>query len=323
MKTSLIIISIFFTQQLLAKQFSRKTRELFNSEGPPNLNKNWYSGANEKEDLMKLIKILVKSKTGKMLLFTAKRKAAEQGKTLLDILNSGEGSITDTTLVRRFSPSRPDKVVYEAHSKVVINRDLSLKNAILDLAHELTHYTMRDTFNPYESDFTADQFVVSTVEGKGGEVDAFLVECQVLKELFPSSWEKHSNCEYVYDKNGEFSKNLGIEYFYKIGPFIDQFKTALNRYDIKASHFQSLSEETPIFISSAYGLPYPVAALEEYSIIMGRVCQNDKKRLAIIKAKLNAPERAPADISLKNNYKNIIAQYNKRCDLPLEVSLKP
>jgi hypothetical protein len=322
MKIVIFLTATLLIQTTFARQFSREARELFNDQ-EKSLTDLWFSGGDEKEDLMKLVKVLVKSKTGKLLLFKAKKKAALQGKTLLDVLNAGEGSITDTTLVRRFSPSRPDRVVYEAHSKVVINRDLNMKNAILDLAHELTHFTMRDTFNPYESHFTADQFVMSTVEGKGGEVDAFLIECKVLRELFPSSWKKHSNCEYVYDQNGKFSKELGIQYFYKIGPFMEQFRAGLNRYNLDTQEFSSLSEETPIFISSAYGLPYPVAALKEYQAIMDRVCQNDRKRLDIIKAKLNAPERAPADLSIRNNYKDIITQYNKRCFLPADVALNP
>jgi hypothetical protein len=317
------IVILFFQLSPLAKQFSREARELFSEENERSMSEVWYSGEDDRKEILNLIKTLIKSNTGKSLLRAAKIKAAEHGKTLLDILEVGEGSLTDTTLVRRFSPSRPDQVVYEAHSKVIINKELSFKNAVLDLAHELTHYTRRHTFNPYESKFTAQQFVVSTVEGLGGEVDAYLVECAVLKELFPTNWRKHSNCEFVQDDQGKFSKLKGIEYFYKIGPYLEQFEKALRKYNITRNQFNKLSSDTPLFISSAYGVPYPVAALREYQMIMEKVCKNDKRRLDLIREKLSGQARNPAELGIRNNYKSIIAQYNKRCFLPQEVSLNP
>lgn len=323
MRSLSFIIFIFILHSTYGKQFSRKTRVLFNSADKKLLNAKWYQGENDHAEMMELVKILTQSKTGRILLRKAKAKASESGKTLMDVLLVGEGSLTDTTLIRRFSPRRPDRVVYEAHSKVYINRDLSIKNAVLDLAHELTHFVMRDPFNPYESHFTAEQFITSTVEGKGGEVEAFLVECQVLRELFPKSWKSHSNCEYVEDESGKLSKAKGIEYFYKVGPFEKQFQSNLRQQGISTDSFEFLTGETAIFISSAHGIPYPLAALKEYEIIMEKVCLNDKKRLDLIQEKLSAQDRSPASLDVIKNYKSIIAQYNKRCYTPRQTALNP
>jgi hypothetical protein len=49
---------------------------------------------------------------------------------------------------------------------------LGLKEAILDLAYELTHFSLRLPLTLFIK-FFAKEFIVSTVEGRGGEVEAF------------------------------------------------------------------------------------------------------------------------------------------------------
>ncbi len=106
----------------------------------------------------------------------------------------GDSSLTDTTLVRKFSPHSPEHVIYESRSVVYISRHLAWDDALLDLAHELTHYVYRESFNPYAESFNAKDFIKGTIEGKGGEVQAFLTECRVLKELFSSRVQSRSHC---------------------------------------------------------------------------------------------------------------------------------
>ena len=48
--------------------------------------------------------------------------------------------------------------------------------------------------------------------------------------------------------------------------------------------FPHLRPTDPLFISSAWGLPYPVAAYREFMGIRKRVCANEGRRLALIKA---------------------------------------
>lgn len=266
------------------------------------------------DSLKEIIELLSKSKTGNTILKLAQSKAAEYGKTLEEVIIPGDTSITDTTLVRKFSASRPSHVVYEVKSKVYLSRHLSVVEAVLDLAHELTHFVYRTPFNPYRGDFTLEKFVKSTVEGRGGEVEAYLTECTVLAELFPKKSQYHENCNRVIDeRSGKYSMRKGIERFYRVGSFYKKFDKELTIYGITAKNLPELSDSQTLFFSSAYGLPYPVAALREFVSIMGRACENDLKRLSIFKQNI---DRLPASKIIdpsETNYRKLSSQYNDRC----------
>lgn len=285
----------------------------------------WLSlGETEEAALRELVKILETSKTGRAIIAKTNQRAAQSGETFFDVVTAGEGSLTDTTLIRKFSAKDPHQIIYESKSRVTVNRDLNVVDAVLDLAHELTHFIYREPFNPYTTSFQLKEFVENTIDGKGGEVDAFLVECQVLLDIFPDQNRQRENCERVRDgQSGKLSKDRGVAEFFKVGPYIDRFRRTLTEHKLKESDFKDLSDETPHFISSAYGLPYPVAALEEYVGIMGRACVNDWKRLSLIKKKmeLDSPGRVIASESQSGlerdqgslNWKEIDQNYQFRC----------
>ncbi len=280
---------------------------------------------NETEGIRFLIKLLLKSKTGKKLLYLAKEKSADQGETLLEVIKVGDGSLTDTTLVRRFSATNPNKVSYETKTKVFVNRHLSTMDAVLDLAHELTHFTYREPFNPYRQNFKLHEFIHSTVEGKGGEVDAYMIECKVKNELFPKQGGSSSNCGKVTDQNtGKLSKHLGTQHFYKVGRFVRKFKRDLSRFGVESQEFPHLSEDDSDFISSAYGKPYPVAAMEEYVLIMGKACQNDFRRIAALK---RDSKRSPASFeedsvhSRQSALSRLQNNFSLRCNNFVQTSL--
>lgn len=307
---------ITFISLAEARMFERKARVLF-TDSQSALHENWIKGnMSEEEGIRHLVKLLLKSKTGKKLLYLAKDKAAEQGDTLLEVIQVGEGSLTDTTLVRKFSPSNPDQISYETNTKVFVNRHLNTMDAVLDLAHELVHFTYREPFNPYRQNFKLDEFIHSTIEGKGGEVDAYMVECKVKGELFPDK-RSSSNCTKVTDGNGKLSKTLGAKQFYKVGRFVRKFKRDLGRYGIEGHEFPYLSKDDSDFISSAYGKPYPIAAMEEYVTIMGKACQNDYRRLAVLRKRSLDSGRSPASDSINSRQSAISRLQNNfslRCN---------
>ena len=308
-----------------AKMFERKAKVLF-TDSSSSLQENWIKGnMNETEGIRFLIKLLLKSKTGKKLLYLAKEKSADQGETLLEVIKVGDGSLTDTTLVRRFSATNPNKVSYETKTKVFVNRHLSTMDAVLDLAHELTHFTYREPFNPYRQNFKLHEFIHSTVEGKGGEVDAYMIECKVKNELFPKQGGSSSNCGKVTDQNtGKLSKHLGTQHFYKVGRFVRKFKRDLSRFGVESQEFPHLSEDDSDFISSAYGKPYPVAAMEEYVLIMGKACQNDFRRIAALK---RDSKRSPASFeedsvhSRQSALSRLQNNFSLRCNNFVQTSL--
>ena len=255
----------------------------------------------------KIFDLLGRSPTGEKLIKEAQYKAARMGLTLNDVIKVGETSLTDTTLVRKFSPHSPEHVIYESRSIVYINQSLSWDNALLDLAHELTHFVYREGFNPYAENFNAKDFIKSTIEGQGGEVQAFLTECRVLKELFSKSVSSRTHCLKIEDENGQLSYTKAVELFYHVGPYFDSFQKQLSHRNIISS-FSNLKEEKINFVSSAYGVPYPVAALMEFDLVLNKVCENDKKRLAYMQ---QGPQRGPASVTPEKE--KFQASYSARC----------
>lgn len=262
---------------------------------------------NEQHNIKKLLELLERSQTGSELIEMARAKAQKSGKRLIDVIKAGEGSLTDTTLVRKFSPENPEQVEYETRSIVFINRTHRWDDALLDLAHELTHFVYRDAFNPYAENFNVKDFIKSTIEGTGGEAQAFLQECKVLDELFQrGATQGRAHCHSIKDEEGKISLSKAVELFYHVGPYYDTFHQQLSSRKV-AEHFSLLKKGKINFISSAYGLPYPVAAMMEFDLVMNKVCENDRKRLAYY----SASNRGPASVDQASV--RFIESYNNRC----------
>ena len=308
------MLVVLFLCHLFSNQLSAVEEKMSFIEGQ-DLRQKWVkSAASDEKRVLNLIHYLKRSKTGSILLAQAAKKAARHGETLTDMILPGEVSITDTTLIRRFNRDNPLEMVYETKSKVFINVDLSFQDAILDLAHELTHYNYKDAFNPYQQNFSAPDFLKSTLEGKGGEVEAYLVECKVMAEIFPSSVSRLSHCHKIRDAERKtFSKEKAKNLFYQLGNFYDVFQQELKEAGIEQNSISTYSKGDALFISSAYGLPYPLASLREYQGIMTRVCENDRKRLGLLRDSIG---RTLASVQKSGNeklYQKINENFQNRC----------
>ena len=285
-------IGLFYPLRSEARLFERKIHTI--KKAPKiSFQRPWkHLASSEREALSKIIQLLRRSATGRQVLAQAELKARQQGELLLDILQAGQHSLINTTLVRRFSLSRPERVSYQTRSQVAINRNLSVLDAILDVTHELTHFAWKESFNPYRKDFNLSGLIVSTIEGRGGEVDAHLNECRVLWELFASqsknSLRKRGHCQKIFDSQKQrFSRAKSIREFYKVGDYYDYLRSKLGSSFPALKH---VGRETPHLISSVYGMPYPVAAIYEYQSIMKRVCHNDRERLKLASQALARPK---------------------------------
>lgn len=266
----------------------------------------------EQKSISVLIEHLERSKTGKFIIDVARQKAYKNSQTLESIIIPGDGSYLDSTLVRKFSPHTPGKVTYHSKSKIYLNRSLSVKNALLDLIHEMTHFAFRKVFNPYRDEFEVVSFVQSTIEGKGGEVDAYLVECQVGKELIFGDSIGQSGCYHIYSHEvGQFSRVKAKQIFYQVGPYYDEFNNLIDQLNGEPNKFKYISREQGGPVSSVHAVPYPIAAIKEYVEIKKRVCQNDSKRVSLLKASLL---RGPAELNSKQ-YANFFQNFRKRCPL--------
>lgn len=296
MKFIFLVIMLF--------SFSSFAEYLF-VEGGSSAARSWtkYS-KNDRLNLKNILQTLAMARSGRKLIQMANSKAKSQGMTLYDIIQAGKGSLTDTTLVRKFNRVHFDKITYQVNSKVYINRDLGHHDAVLDLAHELTHFVYRDEFNPYVKNFSLQDFIKRTIEGKGGEVQAFMMECQVQSELFQNSVDSRFNCKKIM-KNGKLSFDLAKVHFYHVGHYFDSFKELLQKRNL-LQMFPDLSEKKESFVSGVYGIPYPVAAFEEYLSVLNKACENDRRRILMMKEE----KRVPASVvALEKSYQMRCSDY--------------
>src|SRR5665647_1732497 len=125
MKTLSLLFLILFSPSLLATE-----EKTIHVEGRMGEN-SWMEYTSSTElNLKKLFDLLSRSSTGEKLIKEAQFKASQMGMTLLDVVKVGEGSLTDTTLVRKFSPQSPEHVIYESRSVVYLNRHLAWDDAL-------------------------------------------------------------------------------------------------------------------------------------------------------------------------------------------------
>lgn len=311
-----IFLAISFSLLPARVAFAGRTEKgIGNIIGPADYQKKWAKiYDDEKLNFRALIDLMRTTETGEKIFKAANYKVSQQGQTLLEILHAGPGSLTDTTLLRKFSASSPLQVSYEQKSIVSINQDLTVLDAMLDLSHELVHFIYRRPFNPYADKGTALDFIVTTIEGQGGEVDAFVAECKVLKELMREQNSPRFHCHHIKDENGHISRELAVKYFYRSGHDDYQELKAEASEDL-LSTLPHLSADHAIFISSAYGHSYPLAAWKEFHLVRGRACENEKRRLEYI----NRQSRGPASIDVQKVNQN----FSQRCaGENLERSLK-
>lgn len=312
--------------QILAIIFTISFSNIYSSDlsaitSTPTKGRGWMSfSQNEDYNIKKLLFTLNKSETGRLLIKHAKIKAFEHGKDIFDIIEAGNGSLTDTTLIRRFHRHNPFDVSYQTQSKIFINRDLKFEDAVLDLAHELTHFIYRDEFNPYTNKLNLGEFILNTIEGKGGEIQAFMSECKVLVELWGAK-KANTHCSHIHLEQGDVASRLKAKkLFYRLGNYYTQFNQMIKSKNI--SHlFPYISDKQVIFYSSAYSLPYPLASIDEYVTVSKKVCENDMQRLSFYEerngrsiASIGMDTQSGKHVKLpRRQFEKFRRDYNRRC----------
>ncbi|MCY4643897.1 MAG: hypothetical protein OXB88_04710 [Bacteriovoracales bacterium] len=275
--------------------------------------KRWVDRARDPAQALRLLlTYLEQAPTGRRLLAKAHKKARRLGKTLTDFVEGGKRSLTDITLVRHFHPKDWNRFEPRVRFQVRIDRELTMLEAALDLAHELTHFIEREVFNPYSLKFSARQFMAHTIEGKGGEVEAYIAECMVLDELAGSKEAIQAKCPKIRLPNGRYSPSKAAQLFYRVGQSYDTVKAALGFLGVSEKSVPLISPRHPAFISSAHEAPYPLAALSEYVSIMEKACRNDRRRLGLMEKKMREGPN-PGEENLAEDLRRFKRSYFLRC----------
>ncbi len=219
--------------------------------------------------------ILEQSSAGNRLLRHARRKwNLESIEELISMLRWGAVSKTDAVLTRQLD-LETGKEIHSRKITIFIKHNQNLQDLVLDLAHELTHAIQGPAWNPYDPSLTARSYIKLAIEGKGGEVDALLTECQVARELAVRYALPTKRCDaFVLKSNGNLSKRRIRKEFYKVGKYKKMLQKRLGRKKFR------LSRRLPTLISSTGNAPYPVALLLEFEELTRVACLNTRRRIA-------------------------------------------
>ena len=278
----------------------------FSAEG---LNTKWSTFHQRHDQNIKRVLNLIsyKSETGQELVSRFEKKAIEMGKTVDEVIIASEGSFTDSTILRSFKEHSPLEVLYNTKVRINLNKELPTYYAVLDLAHEMVHFLKRQNLNPYIDQFSVADFIHNSIEGDGGEVDAFMLECIIDREVFGKNRYLREKCE-KSQVDGRVSKEQVTKEFYKLGNYFKVLSDELLKSGINVSEsFPYLSRTEPSFISSVHSMPYPLAGYFEFKMIKGVACKNEKRRYQYI---FSSPQREGFS---KRALDNLKVDYNRKC----------
>lgn len=250
----------------------------------------WAFSIKKAESFKDVFNALASTSGGKDLLLKAEQKwKTKDVEELGKYFRWGETSRTDTTLTRQFNPTT-GKEEKSRDWIITLRQDQPLLELVLDLAHELVHATAQPTYDPYDPLLTRGKYLLSILEGAGGEVDAVWMECEIGREL-ARKWNLHFNrCETYLSplqRGGSrlFDKSKIRKGFYQVGTWKKELEGQLGA---EARFFPLLSAEKPVLYSSTGHAPYPVALIREFEEITEAACNNSRKRMEVVSSELGA-----------------------------------
>lgn len=248
-------------------------------------------GKEETEDkLRNLLKILMHVPSGRDLIARAQGFwSMSEPFQLVDKIRWGNVSKTDA-VITRYLNTKTGKERIERKVIIILKKDQKIEDLALDLAHELVHATTRAELDPYDPNLTAQDYVQVSIEGRGGEVDAIIAECQISFELHSKFPDSNQRCRsYIQGSLRKLDRKKILRDFYRVGDWHDEFT---NRMGNEIQKFPWLSSQSPELYSSTRGAPYPIALLQEYEELTRIACENSEKRLSQLQSSAEAQSQS-------------------------------
>ena len=240
------------------------------------------------ESVGQLAEILRSLPEGRKVLEAAERKDP----SVLKRIKAGRASFTESTFSRTYSLVDGKEQIRLRH-EITLNNRLKLSDAVVDLAHELLHFSEKGMLDPYRPGFELEQFVRNGIEGEGGELPALEVECRVAWALERSdaSFPRHRLCERYRQKGDLFNRKIAQRDYYSVGTWYQEAKSLL--HDV----VPELNEANVVFTSSYAKKPYPLALAEEFAATRRTACLNNRRKYRLIASQAEG-ERSPASVEL-------------------------
>ncbi len=252
--------------------------------------------------------LLRKVPEGRRVLEQAERKDPK----VLERVLRGNASFTESTFSRTYSLIDGKEVIQLKHV-ITLSRRLKLADAVVDLAHELLHFTEKGMLDPYRPGFELEQFVRKGIEGEGGELAALEVECKVAWQLERSGngFPRHRLCVRYRQKEDRFNRKMARLDYYSVGTWYQDLTPELKQV------MPELSDGAVTFTSSYAAKPYPVALAEEYAMTRRMACRNNRRKYRLIAAQSDGG-RGPASAELMRERMRLRAYERLYCE-----SVKP
>lgn len=227
--------------------------------------------------LGRAVEVLASIPQGRELLSRVEERWNVKERTeFLEIFQWSRVSKTDAVLTRYFNPST-GKEYRERRVTIYLRQDQSFEDLVLDIAHELTHAVARPEWDPYDPELTPGRYILTSIEGEGGEVEALMTECRIGLALSEVLGGAQSRCNRYRDpESGRLERERVRQDFYRVGKWRAEL---LERLGVEGRLLSGLSAEAPQLFSSTGHAPYPVALLNEFDEITRIACENSKRRL--------------------------------------------
>lgn len=194
-------------------------------------------------------------------------------------LRLGNASLTESTFSRSYSLFDGREEIRVRH-EITVNQKLRLAESVVDLAHELVHFSQKEMLDPYKEGFELQEFVRRGIEGPGGELDALARECLVAWDLerhYPK-FPRHHLCAPFRTAKGGFHREKARRAYYAVGQWMKEVRPALRK------GFPEIHGGRVVFTSSYARKPYPVALTEEYESTRKTACENNRRKYRLIAA---------------------------------------
>lgn len=254
-------------------------------------------------DLPELVVLLKTVPTGRRVL----ESAAARDPRYLERVKRGKASYTESTFSRTYSLLDGSERI-ELHHEITLSESLRLSEAVVDLAHELVHFTEKQALDPYRRGFAQEEFIRQGIEGEGGELSALGLECHVAWELaarYPA-YPRHSLCAPYRGAKNEFLREKARQDYYALGKWFTEATPSLKK------SFPEASSRMAVFTSSYAQKPYPIALAEEFETTRKAACANNRRKYRLIAAQADTG-RAPSSDSLQRERMRLKAYERIHC----------
>lgn len=239
-----------------------------------------------KERIRAALHALGASKEGQKLVTLAEKTLPDwRNEALLNRINWASVTKTEVEVSRTLHPTTGKETKKETRT-ILLRPRADSWDLVLDLAHELAHFSVLNRLDPYDPSLTLVRHIEQGIEGEGGEADAIAWECRIAHEIAPQATvARRCPSDWTSDK-----EHL-IEALYRSGGDALPLRA---RLQAQGEELKRLREEPPVFHSVSGRAPYPVALSREYDVLREKVCANARARSEALK-------RGPASIKKRED----------------------